>query len=229
MYFLSSMVAVSQNFVSNLILCWLVINIFNILNILIELPVIKPFSFPDNSKAGDSLSVTCSVTSGDKPLSFVWMKENKEVKDGTNTKILTHTALSVLAIDPLNEENRGNYTCVVTNAVGKASYTANLQIPVPPTWLEEPKNTEVIANGNVTILCQAYGFPSPSVTWIKKENPFDSSINVDSKIIIDKGKLTFIKITKNDEGLYECTASNGIGIALKKTISLSIKGINVKN
>ncbi|XP_023225170.1 Down syndrome cell adhesion molecule-like protein Dscam2 [Centruroides sculpturatus] len=133
-----------------------------------ELPVIKPFTFPDNLKTGDSLSVSCSVISGDKPLTFMWMKENKEIKDGSNAKIHTHTSLSILAIDPLDEQNRGNYTCIVSNAFGSTSHTANLQIPVPPSWIEEPKNSEAVANGNITILCQASGYPKPTITWVRK-------------------------------------------------------------
>lgn len=38
------------------------------------------------------------------------------------------------------------------------------------------------------------------------------------------GSLRFSRTTKNDEGLFQCRASNGIGNPLSKTIRVSVNG-----
>lgn len=42
-------------------------------------PVIEPFSFPKNLQEGGRAQVSCSVTSGDMPVYFSWMKDNAPI------------------------------------------------------------------------------------------------------------------------------------------------------
>lgn len=37
-----------------------------------------------------------------------------------------------------------------------------------PKWIKEPKDTYVIAGANVSLTCEASGFPIPEVSWKKK-------------------------------------------------------------
>lgn len=40
-------------------------------------------------------------------------------------------------------------------------------VNVPPKWIFEPKNVQVILSRSVTINCQAEGYPKPKITWKK--------------------------------------------------------------
>ena len=43
--------------------------------------------------------------------------------------------------------------------------------------------------------------------------------------IESNGSLTILNVQNEDSGLYQCQVSNGIGEGLKKTVSISIKGM----
>ncbi|XP_067138844.1 cell adhesion molecule Dscam2-like [Centruroides vittatus] len=135
-----------------------------------DAPQIHPFHFSEKLKNGDRVNIICSITSGKKPLSFQWMKNNIIITEKENIEIFTHPEHSVLAINPINSNSSGNYSCVVSNKFGTTSYTAILEVPVPPIWKQEPQNIESIIGNNVTIACQANGYPPPTVTWTNKGN-----------------------------------------------------------
>jgi hypothetical protein len=43
----------------------------------------------------------------------------------------------------------------------------NLCVAVAPTWLIEPQDVSVLFQHPVSLHCQATGFPSPTITWMK--------------------------------------------------------------
>ncbi|XP_023225181.1 Down syndrome cell adhesion molecule-like protein 1 homolog [Centruroides sculpturatus] len=94
-----------------------------------DIPKIAPFSFPPNLKIGDIGSVTCSVTSGSRPLKFQWKKDHIDINENTNVAVLTHSDLSAVSIKSIKEENIGNYTCTVSNKYGSNSYMTRLEVP----------------------------------------------------------------------------------------------------
>lgn len=48
----------------------------NILYKSAEPPKIMPFQFPEELEVGGSTQATCSLVSGDKPIQFIWHKDN---------------------------------------------------------------------------------------------------------------------------------------------------------
>ena len=61
----------------------------------------------------------------------------------------------------------------------------------------------------VSLSCTADGNPTPSITWTK---------------VSDNSQVSFpLTITgKQDEGLYRCTANNGIGSPVTEEISITV-------
>ena len=61
----------------------------------------------------------------------------------------------------------------------------------------------------VSLSCTADGNPTPSITWTK---------------VSDNSQVSFpLTITgKQDEGLYRCTANNGIGSSVTEEISITV-------
>ena len=68
---------------------------------------------------------------------------------------------------------------------------------VPPSILPID-NEMVIEGGNVTLTCNASGFPAPTVYWVKKSNGDR----------VNKTELVFTNINRSEEGEYTCVASN---------------------
>lgn len=95
-------------------------------NFILDIPIIQPFSFPDNVKIGHTLSITCTVMKGTPPFKFVWYKSGQMIKD--KNSISTLEKVSSLIIDPVIKQSAGNYSCTVSNAFGRNSYSSVLSV-----------------------------------------------------------------------------------------------------
>ncbi|XP_025414625.1 Down syndrome cell adhesion molecule-like protein Dscam2 isoform X38 [Sipha flava] len=195
-------------------------------------PKIKPFTFGDSPVfAGQSAQVACSVLEGDYPLELSWTFDGpRDVFELGVSVVKIGAKTSLLSIDNTNSIHRGNYTCYVMNRVGNASYTASLNVHVPPRWILEPTDKAFAQGGDAKIECKADGFPKPQVTWKKAigNSPGDYKDIKDLKpgsddIKVDEGTLSIHNIQKNHEGHYLCEAVNGIGSGLSAVITISVQ------
>lgn len=95
----------------------------------LALPKIVPFSFDDPMSSGDAAQVTCLVSSGDQPLDVSWDFEGQNIArlSGVSTQAVGRKG-SLLLIDSVAENHRGNYTCTVRNRAGSTNYTTTLRI-----------------------------------------------------------------------------------------------------
>lgn len=120
---------------------------------------------------------------------------------------------NVLTITFLNDErDPGMYQCRAANTL-KASYSsAQLRVlAFKPSFKKHPLEPETYAaeNGNVTIRCNPEAAPKPKFVWKKNGNIIGSGGH---RRILDNGNLMISPVSRDDEGLYTCTASNELGI-----------------
>ncbi|XP_023225183.1 tyrosine-protein kinase receptor cam-1-like [Centruroides sculpturatus] len=83
---------------------------------------VQPLNFPSITSIGDRVSVLCATRTGEN-LRFTWLKDGIEIKKSNNIQIHSYGDVSTIVIDPVSEEDSGNYTCVVktTNIVESRS------------------------------------------------------------------------------------------------------------
>lgn len=87
---------------------------------------------------------------------------------------------------------------------------------VTPTITKSSQSEVIVVDGNVLYLvCEAEGFPAPSVTWKKNNKVLQTNINKTNFIIDDT--------SEKDAGKYECEASNSVG-TVSYTVEVTIKG-----
>ncbi|XP_067138836.1 cell adhesion molecule Dscam2-like [Centruroides vittatus] len=182
---------------------------------------IPAFQFRDNVMGGEKVTATCTTTTGNGNLVFRWLKDGKEIVEGERIKILYFSDVSNIVIHPVIEEDTGNYTCIVSDGKQRNSFTALLDIKVPPEWKDSPTDTEVIMSKNISVNCAASGRPKPTVLWFKYKDQTRTEIE-ERKYLVKNGILIIPQATKDDEGYYECEAGNGVGKILKKKILISV-------
>ncbi|XP_047490922.1 Down syndrome cell adhesion molecule-like protein Dscam2 [Penaeus chinensis] len=197
----------------------------------VEPPVISPFSFGPTNE-GERVRVVCAVKRGDPPVTLVWLKDGAPIAQDTAAG-LTILALdqysSSLLLPHVHAHHSGNYTCQATNAVRSVSHSDILDIQVPPSWIEAPRDTSVTLGGSVVVPCHAHGSPTPKVTWRRTRedqpgqySPILGSGHGQGVGVAMNGSLVVVGARSEDEGQYLCEAVNGVGGGLSALISLTV-------
>ena len=80
-----------------------------------------------------------------------------------------------------------------------------------------PQTVAVIEGGNITLVCNISGVPSPSVLWTQMGS---------TKVVSHKSSLTIVNVsrpgTPNNMIQYQCTASNGVEIPATATVNVTV-------
>nr|XP_049701279.1 Down syndrome cell adhesion molecule-like protein Dscam2 isoform X20 [Helicoverpa armigera] len=182
-------------------------------------------------REGMRAAISCQILEGDLPVAFRWEKNGQPVTSspyapsGIITRRMDEYSAS-LVIEQVTSLHSGNYTCIASNVAGSERYTIPLTVNVPPRWRLEPNDVAVAAGQDVTLQCQADGYPKPTITWKKavgntpgeyKDFMFEGSSRV-----LENGSLVFERVAKDSEGHYLCEARNDIGAGLSKLIFLKV-------
>ncbi|KAM8732613.1 vascular endothelial growth factor receptor kdr-like [Acanthopagrus schlegelii] len=78
-------------------------------------------------------------------------------------------------------------------------------------WLSQNlTNQDVNSSSTLMLACYALGVPYPNITWSKNGVPVKEGPGI---TLGEDGVLTIERVKKDDEGLYECTAENNVGVA----------------
>ncbi|XP_022236214.1 Down syndrome cell adhesion molecule-like protein 1 homolog isoform X4 [Limulus polyphemus] len=187
----------------------------------LSVPQIQPFQFPPSVLVGDKFSDTCTLKTGNPPVSFYWIKDEKNLShDITGVEIRNYEDFSMLVIDKVQLLHAGNYTCVVSNGLGKDTFTSKLVVNAPLRWIKKPMEKETSLGETVDLECLVDGFPKPQIKWSKYE---DEKLFKSERILqSNNGVLEVSVIKEADGGIYKCEATNGIGEGLSTIVRLNI-------
>lgn len=79
------------------------------------------------TSTGKRLGFICTALEGDQ-VKFSWTKDGKIVLSGDRTSILSNAESSMLSIRDVRMEDRGNYTCIASNALSEDRTSARLSV-----------------------------------------------------------------------------------------------------
>ena len=101
--------------------------------ILLVPPTINKFTVGEHLRLGQRVSMLCSVTDGDLPLSLKWYRHDQLlVPEVVSSSGISVTEIgnyeSVLRIDNLRPEHNANFTCVAENFAGMAAHSQTLRV-----------------------------------------------------------------------------------------------------
>ncbi|KAM9337201.1 vascular endothelial growth factor receptor 1 [Symphorus nematophorus] len=121
----------------------------------------------------------------------------------------------VLLLSNLTARDSGAYRCSTRHLVTGQETHLDTQVVVtilePPVLLYNLTDCTVNVSSSVILSCPSEGIPPPTITWYKDE----CALSQGSGIVIspEDGTLHIDRITREDQGLYTCQATNERGSA----------------
>ncbi|XP_066269746.1 uncharacterized protein [Branchiostoma lanceolatum] len=168
-------------------------------------------------------------------LPIVWTKGGSKIsaraRDRYDVVEYQDGRASMLRIDPLRSpRDEDTFTCRMESAeygtVEEASVSINVlaEENLPdgfPTITQGPQLKAVERGRPAILVCSASGDPAPDITWLKDMVPVDMT---DSRIkLLSSGSLQINSTTQEDEGRYECVATNNLGTRYSYPANLYIR------
>ncbi|XP_052126487.1 cell adhesion molecule Dscam2-like isoform X3 [Frankliniella occidentalis] len=189
-------------------------------------PEIAPFQFPSTLVEGNRAQVSCSLISGDLPISISWRKDGGPLPRDQAVNSQQMEFFSHLTFSDLRARHTGRYTCIASNAAATANYSADLVVRVAPTWMVEPSDESAVFLQPAALHCQVRGYPPPVTMWLRESgDPPGEPLLVESTSdsqLAPNGSLVFPQVQPHLQGHYTCRASNDIGQPLSKTVFLRV-------
>ena len=91
-----------------------------------------------------------------------------------------------------------------------------------PAVVVSPVSLTVNEGGSASFQCSASGNPKPAIVWSKVDNQSEITQSA-----VSGGKLQLKHVTRNDSGLYQCSATNILGES-REVVRLAVNGKLVK-
>ncbi|GFQ65868.1 fibroblast growth factor receptor 2 [Trichonephila clavata] len=135
-----------------------------------------------------------------------------------------------MIMDQLDTSDSGNYTCVVSNSEGSASFSYRLDVqerfPHRPIFQDSPANVTVQVGGRARFECKFVSDLQPKVMWLRHfaingsysdqyELPYVQAVQSTDTNETDPYVLVIDKVEFEDEGYYTCLAANEIGVSYR--------------
>ncbi|XP_023327934.1 opioid-binding protein/cell adhesion molecule [Eurytemora carolleeae] len=137
-----------------------------------------------------------------------------DIKIRNDPRIYLNT--TSLIIQGVTVWDSGWYYCELENDIDNpVTLKHNLQVTEPPAIEDEDeRQLTSISGSTISLSCRAAGHPAPNITWSKEGKR--------SEILGHGPELTLTQIGRLDAGRYKCSASNGVGNPVTKTIHLTV-------
>ena len=90
-----------------------------------------------------------------------------------------------------------------------------------PPGIANVSNDQVACEGSlVTLSCNATGKPTPNISWTKVE---DNGTDSAPLLPVMDGKYVMSNIQRSVNGTYRCTADNGVGAPVNRTVRVKVE------
>ncbi|KAM4544745.1 neural cell adhesion molecule 1a isoform 3-T3 [Odontesthes bonariensis] len=123
---------------------------------------------------------------------------------------------SELVIKDVKKVDEGDYNCIAKNKAGQKSEEVSLNVFVQPKITFFNNQTASEFDEQVTLLCEAMGDPTPTISWSFGNRVFtEGEQSLDRNVVVRSHARVSSLILKNVQyiyaGEYLCIASNSIG------------------
>ncbi|XP_072429742.1 hemicentin-1 isoform X3 [Chiloscyllium punctatum] len=172
---------------------------------------------------GDTSVLECKTTGIPEP-EVKWFKGDLELSPSNFLSIDSHQG--ILKIQGTQDLDAGDYTCVAVNDAGRASGQVTLDVGSSPVFSQTPQDISADIGSNLTLPCQAQGYPKPRIRWqrLDRESLFSRHTGISSVTQLRTGSLFFHNLWVDDEGTYSCEAENQFG-KIQAEVTVTVTGL----
>ncbi|XP_072520192.1 vascular endothelial growth factor receptor kdr-like [Salminus brasiliensis] len=169
---------------------------------------------------GDDVTLTCRGTRFLYDRLGWYDSQNRLVHHGSFTQQVGLYSVSLsLQLKNVSKSNTAGYQCkaVYLNSNKRVNTNSTLEIEERsiPKLEQNLTNQDVNSSSTLTLACLAHGVPPPFITWYKDKVPVTKGPGITLR---DDGVLIIQRVKKEDEGMYECKASNAEGVATSSAV-----------
>ncbi|KTG07072.1 hypothetical protein cypCar_00042446, partial [Cyprinus carpio] len=145
-----------------------------------------------------------------------WFKNGLEIHMDRSEQGVSLAENGSLVIGSVSPSHSGDFKCVATNEAGSVERKTRLKVNVPPEIQEDgqPLNLTVTLKQPLTLGCDAFGIPTPTITWTKDNRHVLETPGVH----LQNGKrlLKIYRVQHDHAGHFSCTAQNSAGEARRE-------------
>ncbi|XP_053486492.1 vascular endothelial growth factor receptor kdr-like [Ictalurus furcatus] len=174
---------------------------------------------PLTATEGDDVTLICQGTR------FLYDRlswhdsQGRLVQGDSSIQISPYSVSLSLRLKNVSRNHTNDYECRAINLNTKTEVNtmSNLIIDEKsvPWLIQNLTSQDVNSSSTLTLACLAHGVPPPFITWYKDKIPITEGPGITLK---DNGILIIQRVKKEDEGLYECQASNAKGLATSSAV-----------
>ncbi|KAH1018792.1 hypothetical protein HUJ05_006493 [Dendroctonus ponderosae] len=175
----------------------------------------------------EPLIITLKADGNPESLAYTWTRDGLPITQSSSANGAERIVSDgpVLNITRLTRHDAGAYNCEALNSQGSSMASVNITVQYPASILQTSETVIVNPKEDATLSCSADGNPmaDDTITWKRDDFPdFDAR----TSIMYDKNGTSHLRITqvtREDLGMFQCIANNGIGNATTKNVMLIVK------
>jgi hypothetical protein len=169
-----------------------------------------------NVVAGKNATFTVTA-GGTAPLGFFWLKNGTPLADGGN---VSGSATATLTLTGVAATDAGNYSVLVSNAVGTATSAAvALTVILPPAITSQPAPQTQAVGGNATFSVSASGSAPLNYFWLKNNAAIANGTKYSG---VNSSALTVATVATADAGNFSVIVSNLAGSVTSAAAALIV-------
>uniref|UniRef100_A0A8C9R6U4 Hemicentin-1 n=1 Tax=Scleropages formosus TaxID=113540 RepID=A0A8C9R6U4_SCLFO len=172
---------------------------------------------------GETTVMECIATGIPQP-EIRWYKGDLQLKPSSFISI--ETLKGILKIQETQDVDAGDYTCVATNKAGTAAGKVSLDVGSAPEFTLKPMDVSSDIGSNVSLPCQAQGYPAPQISWRREDNAALFFQHHAHSTIVQKknGDLFISNLWVEDDTTYICEVYNQFG-RIQAKASVTVTGL----
>jgi len=156
---------------------------------------------------GETWRIKC-IFSGSPTPRVSWERKNSDLPDRSHQESYGME----LVIDYVQFDDAGEYECEGINDEARTPTRKSFRLSVEsaPYWENQPTSVDAAEGETAVFHCLANGIPEPEYFWFLNGIPI-TNVPKDPRRVVEKNKLTFYNMTKDDAQVVQCNSTNNHG------------------